>query len=58
MNIDNLDTELLNILQSSFPLDIKPFESIGKKLNISEEEVIKRVENLKDIKYILSLIHI
>tara|TARA_B100000242_G_scaffold92131_1_gene62546 strand:+ start:159 stop:1196 length:1038 start_codon:yes stop_codon:yes gene_type:complete len=52
MNIDNLDTELLNILQSSFPLDIKPFESIGKKLNISEDEVIKRVENLKDIKYI------
>ena len=52
MNIDNLDTELLNILQSSFPLDIKPFESIGKNLNISEEEVIKRVENLKDIKYI------
>ena len=52
MNIDNLDTELLNILQSSFPLDIKPFESIGKKLSISEDEVIKRVENLKDIKYI------
>ena len=52
MNIDNLDSELLNILQSSFPLDIKPFESIGKKLNISEDEVIKRVENLKDIKYI------
>ena len=52
MNIDNLDTELLNILQSNFPLDIKPFESIGNKLGISELEVLKRVENLKDIKYI------
>ena len=52
MNIDTTDTELLNILQSNFPLDIKPFNLIGKKLNISESEVIERIQNLKDIKYI------
>ena len=57
MNIDNLDTELLNVLQSSFPLDIKPFESIGKKLNISEEEVIKlkKSMNITKNKFIIFL---
>ena len=52
MNIDNVDTELLNILQSNFPLDAKPFELIGNRLGISELEVLKRIGNLKDIKYI------
>ena len=61
MDINDIDNELLNILQSNFPVEDSPFLKIGKQLNISESEVIERISNLKKIKYIdrlvLFLIH-
>jgi len=52
MDINDIDNELLNILQSNFPVEDSPFLKIGKQLNISESEVIERISNLKKIKYI------
>jgi len=40
--------ELLYTLQKDFPLAIKPFEEIAKKLGISEEEVIRLVKEQKE----------
>ncbi|MBI4310552.1 MAG: Lrp/AsnC family transcriptional regulator [Chloroflexi bacterium] len=41
------DQRLLNLIQSSFPLDTEPFKVMGEKLGISEAEAIQRVAGLK-----------
>lgn len=47
--IDELDKQILNEIQWKFPLIDKPYLEIGRKYNISEEEVLKRISNLKQI---------
>ncbi len=47
--IDELDKQILNEIQWKFPLIDKPYLEIGRKYNISEEEVLKRIFNLKQI---------
>ncbi len=46
--LDNLDKELLNLLQTRFPIDARPYLRIAEKLKISEEEVINRIKRLMD----------
>lgn len=48
VQLDTLDKEILNILQWDFPLVKRPFLVIAERLNISEDEVIKRVRALKE----------
>jgi len=50
--MDNIDKELLNILQTSFPVCVKPFAKMGEDLNISEQEVMERITKLKEDKII------
>src|SRR5918994_2583277 len=45
--MDELDRELLNRIQSDFPLVARPFEALGQPLGISEEDVITRMRALK-----------
>ncbi len=45
--MDLLDRQLLNIIQSSFPLKSDPFKIIGHQLGIPEEDAIQRVAVLK-----------
>jgi len=40
--LNNTDAELLLILQEGIPLEQKPFSIIGKKIGISEEQVIEK----------------
>jgi DNA-binding Lrp family transcriptional regulator len=47
--MDDLDRELINRLQSDFPVTSRPFLEIGKMVGISEEEVIKRLSRLTDL---------
>ena len=46
--MDNLDKELLNAIQSGFPVTPQPFQELGNILNISEQEVIDRITQLKE----------
>lgn len=46
--MDNIDKKLLNILQKEFPLTERPFWAVAGKCGLSEEEVIGRVERLKE----------
>ena len=55
MDIEKIDNELLNILQSDFPLTDRPFSDLGEMLSISEEEVITRIKKLKNIKFSFEL---
>lgn len=45
--MDQRDRELLNALQGEVPLGSTPFALIGQSLDMSEKEVIKRIERLK-----------
>src|SRR3954464_6513576 len=45
--IDQRDRELLGTLQSEIPLVSTPFALIGQAIDMSEKEVIKRIERLK-----------
>jgi DNA-binding Lrp family transcriptional regulator len=46
--MDEADRKILNILQQDFPVEAEPFKRIGEKVSLSEEEVLKRIEKLKD----------
>ncbi|MBM4452478.1 MAG: Lrp/AsnC family transcriptional regulator [Chloroflexi bacterium] len=48
MKLDNIDKNLLNIIQSEFPLSREPFTQLGKELGIRDKETIQRVAKLKD----------
>ncbi|MBW2093613.1 MAG: AsnC family transcriptional regulator [Deltaproteobacteria bacterium] len=45
--MDSLDKDILNEIQSDFPLAPRPYEELGKRVGLSEEEVLERVRRLK-----------
>jgi len=45
--MDKLDTEILNEIQWTFPLVAKPFDEIAKKFEISPDEVMEKLIQLK-----------
>lgn len=47
--LDELDKRLIDYLQEDFPLTLNPFETLARKLNLSEDEIIFRVSRLKFI---------
>ena len=46
--LDDTDKLILNRIQSEFPITTRPFKSIAAALNLTEEDVIKRVRRLKE----------
>jgi DNA-binding Lrp family transcriptional regulator len=44
--LDDLDRKLLNLMQGSFPLEARPFRAVAELAEVSEEEVLQRVERL------------
>jgi DNA-binding Lrp family transcriptional regulator len=51
-NIDDIDRQLLNRIQSDFPITARPFEAIGQELGLAEPEVVARISRLKQSGYI------
>lgn len=45
--IDQRDRDLVNAIQNEVPLSSTPFAIIGQQIDMSEKEVIKRIERLK-----------
>ena len=45
--MDHRDRDLLTILQSEVPLASTPYAMVGQAIDMSEKEVIKRIERLK-----------
>lgn len=52
---DDIDKALLTELQKSFPIAHRPFEVLGEKLGITEQECLRRVTALKESKVIRQL---
>jgi siroheme decarboxylase len=46
--LDNIDKQILNDIQWSFPLADRPFLELAKKYHMTEEESIQRIKILKD----------
>jgi DNA-binding Lrp family transcriptional regulator len=47
MKLDLTDRKLLNLLQAEFPLVAKPYDALGRRLGMSQEEVTSRIARLK-----------
>lgn len=45
--IDDIDRQILNRIQSDFPITESPFAAIGGELGLSEDNVIERVRRLR-----------
>jgi DNA-binding Lrp family transcriptional regulator len=48
-DLDNIDKQILNDIQWTFPLVDRPFLELAKKYDISEDQVIERIKKLKQI---------
>jgi len=46
--MDNLDKRLLNIIQSDFPVESRPYAALGRQLGITEAEALARVRRLRE----------
>ena len=46
-SMDDTDRELLNRIQSDFPLCAHPYQAIAKDMNLTEKDVIKRLARLR-----------
>lgn len=45
--MDAYDKEILDIIQSSFPVDPRPYAVVGEAVGLTEAEVLARVRRLK-----------
>jgi len=48
VSLDDLDRKLLNLMQGSFPLQPRPFAAVAAAAEVSEAEVLTRVQRLLD----------
>lgn len=54
-HMDSLDRQLLDIIQTDFPLCPRPYAELGQRLGIAEQEAFDRVRALKASKIIRRL---
>lgn len=47
--MDDDDKTILNLIQAGFPLTTRPFQAIGERVGLCEDEVLKRLQRLKDM---------
>lgn len=46
-NLEELDRQILDLIQSDFPIAARPYLLLGEKLGISEEECLSRVRKMR-----------
>jgi len=46
--MDAIDKKILNILQKEFPIEEQPFLIVADRCGISEDEVLVRIQKMKD----------
>jgi DNA-binding Lrp family transcriptional regulator len=49
LELDDTDRQLINLIQLDFPLDSRPFRTLGDQIGISGAEVIDHLKKLTDI---------
>ncbi|MFH1137874.1 MAG: AsnC family transcriptional regulator, partial [Pseudomonadota bacterium] len=46
--LDDIDKGVLNEIQSDFPIEARPYLALGKRLGLTEEAALSRVNSLRD----------
>ena len=46
--MDNIDRAIINEIQSDFPIAERPFQELGDRFELTEDEVLGRVKSLKE----------
>jgi siroheme decarboxylase len=46
--LDEIDRRLLNVIQTDFPINARPYDVLGQRLGITGDEALKRVQALSD----------
>ena len=46
--MDDLDRQLLNVIQTDFPITPRPYQVLARRMDIAEEEALERVRNLAE----------
>lgn len=46
--LDDIDQRLITLIQTGLPLSPTPYADIGEELQLDEEDVIQRIQKLKD----------
>lgn len=54
-NLDDIDRRILNIIQSHFPIEARPYRAIGQQVGLTEAEVMDRITALKEAEVIRRL---
>jgi DNA-binding Lrp family transcriptional regulator len=47
MKLDTTDKAILNRIQSDFPIEPRPYETIARELGLTEQQILQRVQALK-----------
>ena len=47
VSLDGPDRQILNLLQTAFPIEARPWAALGRKVDLAEEDVIARVRRMK-----------
>ena len=55
MSLQVIDRKLLNLAQLEFPILQEPFAALGSRLGLNEDEVLKRLHYLKEVRIIRSI---
>ena len=45
--LDETDRALLNLVQTDFPIEPRPYRVLAERLGLSEDEVLSRVKRLR-----------
>lgn len=46
--MDSIDKKILNLIQTGFPVESRPYKIIGEKVGITEQDAFKRIKRLKE----------
>ena len=47
--MDDLDRQILNRIQTAFPVTAEPFRTLAEEMGLEEDEVLKRIRALKNL---------
>ena len=47
MKLDTIDKAIINRIQSDFPIEPRPYETIARELGLTEDQVLQRVQALR-----------
>jgi DNA-binding Lrp family transcriptional regulator len=45
--MDAIDRKIINAIQSDFPISPKPYQELGERLRLPEDEILERIKALK-----------